>query len=130
MQGIGTASLIRRSVWLIAAATLAVSRPAFELDFGRYQKLVGTDVLGTHVKESTHVLGLLDGPHDCLAHAPERRLADQEALHLEDEYGGDHDEEHPDRDGPVGVPPGVSGDGCDRHAEQCERQADERPEVL
>ncbi len=59
-----------------------------------------------------------------------RRLADQQALHLDRQHDRDDDEQEADGERPDGVPAGVAGGVGEDHAREREEQADQRAGVL
>ena len=101
-----------------------------ELELGGDEQLVGAEVLGLEVDQPAHAVGALERADDPVEVGVGRRLADQQALHLDGQDDGDDDEQDADGDRADGVPAGLVGEVGQEHAAEGEEQADLGADVL
>ena len=115
---------------LMASGELLHRQLGRELDLGRHEQLVRTEVLGAQVDQALHVRRGGEAATRSAEVGLGGGLADQQALHLDGQQDGDDDEQDADGDRADGVPAGLTGEVGEQHAAQGEEQAELGTDVL
>ena len=126
----GTLLRTAASTSLMTSASSRVDKLTVELELGGDEQILRPEVLGADVDHAAHIVPALHRLHDATLDIGRRRLAQQQAAHLDGEDGGDDDQQSTDGEAADRVVRGVAGDLSGDHGYERDAQTDERREVL